>query len=110
MRRIVLLVPVILLAAACSSGKPVPTVDGSVPHWKPTASPPASPSADAPKTADDPMVTWCHEHPLWTLCTSAGSPKPVFSMPPSAAFSSAASYLAEECSKHPESCFPSTTR
>lgn len=44
MRRIVLLVPVILLAAACTSGKPVPTVDGSVPIGKPSASPSVSPS------------------------------------------------------------------
>jgi hypothetical protein len=40
-RRIVLLVPAILLAAACSSG--TPTVDGGVPHGKSSASPSVSP-------------------------------------------------------------------
>ncbi|NUQ95296.1 MAG: hypothetical protein HOY79_01595 [Streptomyces sp.] len=106
MRRFILPIAAILLTAACHSGNATPTVDSSVP----TGTPAASLSASAPKTADDPMVTWCHEHPLSDLCTSAGSPKPMFSMPPSAAFSSAASYLAEECSKHPESCFPSPNR
>ncbi|MFB8183281.1 hypothetical protein ACFC8N_46390 [Streptomyces sp. NPDC055966] len=104
MRRFILPIAAMLLTtAACSSGKATPT-------GKPAASPSASSSASAPKTAEDPMVTWCHEHPLSDLCTSAGSPKPVFSMPPSEAISSAASYLAEECSKHPESCFPSPSR
>ncbi|MGW4566167.1 hypothetical protein ACWEN3_28400 [Streptomyces sp. NPDC004561] len=42
MRRIVMLVPVILLAAACSSAKP--TVDGGVPIGKPSPSPSVSPS------------------------------------------------------------------
>ncbi len=38
MRRIVLLVPAVLLVAACGSGKAAPTVDGSVPRGKPAAS------------------------------------------------------------------------
>ncbi|MFB8183284.1 hypothetical protein ACFC8N_46405 [Streptomyces sp. NPDC055966] len=55
MRRIVLLVPVILLAAACTSGRPVPTVDGSVPHGNPAASPSASPSPSITFLPDDVM-------------------------------------------------------
>ncbi|MGW1170748.1 hypothetical protein [Streptomyces sp. NPDC002550] len=62
MRHIVLLVPVILLAAACTSGKPVPA-------GKPAASPSASSSASAPKTAapsTSPSYrpnSWCAKHP-----------------------------------------------
>lgn len=87
MRRFILPIAAILLTAACRSGNATPAVDGSVPTGEPAASPSASESA--PTTADDPMVTWCHEHPLSDLCTSAGSPKPVFTMPPSPVFSSA---------------------
>ncbi|MGW4517285.1 hypothetical protein ACWEO4_36125 [Streptomyces sp. NPDC004393] len=55
MRRIVLLViPAVLLAAGCSS-KPVPTVDGSVPHGKLSASPSASPSPSVTFLPDDVM-------------------------------------------------------
>ena len=89
MRRFILPVAAILLTAACHSGSATPTVGSSDRTGKAAASPAASPSASAPKTADGPMVNWCHEHPLSDLCTSAGSPKPVLSMPPSPVFSSA---------------------
>lgn len=85
MRRFILPIAAILLTAACSSGNAASTRGIA-----------ASPSVSALNPTDAPMVTWCHEHPLSDLCTSAGSPEPLFSMPPSAAISGAASYLPDD--------------
>lgn len=80
MRRFILPIAAILLTAACSSGNAV------------SAGATSSPSASAPNPTEAPMVTWCHEHPLSDLCTSAGSPKPL----PSAAVAGAGGNLPAE--------------
>ncbi len=111
MRRIVLLVPAILLAAACHSGKAVPTVDGSAPRGKPAASPSASSSESAPKLPAPSFKpgTWCAHHPTSQWCQSP-LPSDITEPVPSGPEISSANDEAFKCYFEPTKCSATPSR